>query len=77
MKIATLSSFASVLFRIKCMIVNLLGFWLSGKMVKWLSSFPYIHLIFSVVKSHLAAQKNEENAGNPQKQEKKSPKREI
>jgi hypothetical protein len=59
------------------MIVNWLGVWLSGKMVEWLSSFPYIHLIFSVVKAHLVAQKSEENAGNPQKQEKKSPKREI
>lgn len=58
------------------MIVNWLGVWLSGKMVEWLSSFPCIHLIFQNEKAHLWPQKSEENAGNSQKQEKKSPKME-
>jgi hypothetical protein len=46
-------------------------------MVDWMSNFPYIHPIFSAVKASLVVQKREENAGNLQKQEKKSPKREI
>jgi len=39
------------------MIINWLGVWLPGKMVEWLSSFPYIHLIFQHEKVKLRLKK--------------------
>lgn len=44
------------------MIVNWLGVWLYGKVVEWMSNFPYTHPVFSAVKAHLVTQKGEENA---------------
>jgi len=39
------------------MIVSWLGVWMSGKMVEWLSSFPYTYLFFQHEKVKLGLKK--------------------